>query len=232
MSEEKSNIPKHIGIIMDGNRRWAKERNLNSFDGHEKGYQKMKEVPKWFFDRGVKTVSFYVFSAENWNRARNEVNYLMQLIKKVLTEEFEDFNKRGYRIVISGRIDELPGDLPEICREVESKTKNNAKGIVNICLNYSGRMEIVDAIRKIIKNKIELEQLHEGMIKKYFYHSDLSDPDVIVRTSGEQRLSGFLLWQSAYSELIFLKKHWPDFEEQDADGVLNEYANRSRRFGE
>jgi undecaprenyl diphosphate synthase len=156
MGKIQGNIPKHVGIIMDGNRRWAQERNLSSFDGHEKGYQKMKEAPKWFFDRGVEVVSVYAFSTENWNRSRDEVNYLMKLIQKAFGENLEEINKKGYRIIVSGRIDELPGDLPEICREIEIKTKNNAKGILNICLNYGGHAEIVDAIRKIIKNKIYL----------------------------------------------------------------------------
>lgn len=231
MGEIKNNIPKHVGIIMDGNRRWARERNLASFDGHEKGYQKMKEAPKWFFDRGVEVVSVYAFSTENWSRSRDEVNYLMKLIQKAFDDNIEEMNKKGYRVIVSGRIDELPGDLPEICRETEVKTKNNTKGILNVCLNYGGRVEMVDAIRKIIKNKIDLEQVHEGMIKKYFYHGELPDPDIIVRTSGERRLSGFMLWQSSYSELFFLKKYWPDFEEQDAENILVEYASRIRRFG-
>ncbi len=231
-TEEKKYIPRHVGIIMDGNRRWAKERNLPTLEGHQKGYQKMKQAPSWFFERGVEVVSVFAFSSDNWKRSREEVNYLMKLIKTVFTEEFEDFNKKGHKVVVSGRIDELPGDLADVCREIETKTKDNQKGILNICLNYGGRVEIVDAIKKMIKNKVDIEQVHEGLIKKYFYHGDLPDLDIIVRTSGEQRLSGFMLWQSAYSELIFLKKYWPDFEEQDVASILSEYSGRIRRFGE
>ncbi len=227
----KTVIPKHIGIIMDGNRRWAKERNLSSLEGHLKGYEKVKLIPGWFFSRGVKIVSVFAFSTENWNRSRNEVNYLMKLVKRAFKEELDEFNQKGYRVLISGRIDELPGDLPEICLKAINKTKTNTTGTLNICLNYGGRAEIVDAIKKIIKNNIKLEQVHEGIIKKYLYNGILSEPDIVGRTSGEQRTSGFMLWQSAYSELLFIKKYWPDFEESDVKIILDEYAKRNRRFG-
>ncbi len=231
MTDKKITIPKHVGIIMDGNRRWAKERNLPSIEGHHKGYEKLKQAPSWFFSRGVSIISVYAFSAENWNRSRDEVNYLMKLVKIAFDRDLDEFNQRGCKVLISGRVDELPGDLPELCYEAMNKTKANQKGTLNICLNYGGRAEIVDAARKMIKNKVELEQVHEGMIKKYLYQGELDDPDIIVRTSGEQRLSGFMLWQSAYSELMFIKKYWPDFEESDVDLILAEYANRKRRFG-
>lgn len=227
----KTNIPDHVGIIMDGNRRWAQERNLPSFEGHLVGYEKMRKAPEWFFSRGVKVLSVFAFSTENWNRGQEEVNYLMKLLKKAVDEEIEGINKKGYKVLISGKIDELPGDLPESCLDAMNKTKDNTKGILNICLNYGGRAEIVDAIRKMIKNKVEVEQVHEGMVRKYLYNGDLPDPDIIVRTSGEQRLSGFELWQGAYSELFFLEKYWPEFEESDADLILEEYASRKRRFG-
>lgn len=230
-NQDKKNIPSHVGIIMDGNRRWAKERNLPTMEGHLKGYQTMKLAPNWFFDKGVKILSVFAFSTENWNRSRDEVNYLMKLLKRGVEKCMESANEKGYRILISGRIDELPGDLPETCHIVMDKTKAGLKATLNICLNYGGRAEIVDAMRKMMKNNIKLEQIHEGMIKKYLYNGDLGDPDIIVRASGEQRLSGFQLWQSAYSELMFMKKYWPDFEKQDADIILAEYAKRKRRFG-
>ena len=229
---KKQNIPAHIGIIMDGNRRWAKERNLPTFEGHQKGYEKMKSAPEWFFSRGVKVVSFFAFSSENWHRQQNEVNYLMKLLRNAVENNLkEQAKKQGFRVVISGRLEELPGDLPAKCQEIIAETKANRTGIINICLNYSGRLEIVDAVRKMIKNKVELEQVHEGMIRKYLYTGNLRDPDIIVRTSGEQRLSGFLTWQSVYSELFFMKKYWPDFEELDADIIIREYLDRKRRYG-
>ncbi|OGF27933.1 di-trans,poly-cis-decaprenylcistransferase [Candidatus Falkowbacteria bacterium RIFOXYB2_FULL_47_14] len=229
--DNKKNVAGHIAIIMDGNRRWARERNLSTLEGHLKGYNKMKSVPEWFFSRGVEIISLFAFSTENWNRGRDEVNYLMKLLRRALKDDFEEYNQREYRLIVSGRIDELPGDLPEVCADAMIKTKDNSKGTLNICLNYGGRAEIIDAIRKMIKNKIEIEQVHEGMLRKYLYHGDLPDPDMIVRTSGEYRLSGFQLWQSAYSELMFLKKYWPEFEKADVDIILEEYANRKRRFG-
>ena len=231
MSNKENTKPKHVGIIMDGNRRWAQERNLPAIDGHLKGYEKIKQVPSWFFAHGVSIVSVYAFSTENWQRSRKEVNYLMKLVKQAFEDDFAEFNQKGYKVLISGRIDELPGDLPEVCYNVMNKTKVNQKGTLNICLNYGGRAEIVDAMRKMMKNNIKLEQIHEGMIKKYLYNGDLGDPDIIIRTSGEQRLSGFQLWQSAYSEIMFMKKYWPDFEKSDVDFILAEYAKRKRRFG-
>ncbi|MEA3398783.1 MAG: polyprenyl diphosphate synthase [Patescibacteria group bacterium] len=230
-NNKKNTVPNHIGIIMDGNRRWAKERNLPIFEGHSQGYEKLKQSAEWFFLRGIKILSFFAFSTENWKRSREEVNYLMKLIKRVLVNDLEEFNQKGYRLLISGRINELPGNLSEICYDAIAKTKNNTRNILNICLNYGGRAEIVDAVKKIIKNNITEEQIHDGMIKKYLYDNEISDPDIIFRTSGEQRLSGFLLWQSAYSELLFVNKYWPDFEQPDVDFILNEYNKRERRFG-
>ena len=232
IESKNSNIPIHVGIIMDGNRRWAKERNLPISEGHLVGYGKMKRVPEWFFSRGVKILSFFAFSTENWNRQPVEVNYLMKLLEKAVEINLRELAKKNnYKILISGRIEELPGDLPAKCLEIMQETKANNRGIINLCLNYGGRAEMVDAVRKMIKNKVEPEQVHEGMIKKYLYQTDLPDPDIIVRTSGEERLSGFLTWQSAYSELFFIKKYWPDFEELDVDVILREYAERKRRFG-
>ncbi len=234
MSEAKINtkkVPSHIALILDGNRRWAKERNLPTFDGHFQGYKKIKTTPKWFFDRGVKIVSVFAFSTENWNREQDEVNYLMKLLKDTIDEQVLIANENDYKILISGRLDELPGDLPESCQNAMANTVNNKTGILNICFNYGGRAEIVDAIKKMFSNNISAEQIHEGMLKKYFYQQDLPDVDLLVRTSGEQRTSGFLLWQAAYAELIFLKKYWPDFEENDVDLILNEFDERDRRFG-
>ncbi len=231
MVKEEKNIPAHVGIIIDGNRRWAKERNLPSLEGHLKGYEKLKQVPDWFFNQGVKILSIFAFSTENWQRSRHEVNYLMKLIKKAFDEDLEEFYQKGYRILISGKTEELPGDLSEVCCEAMIKTQNNTNGTLHICLNYGGQMEIIDAIKKIIKHNLSSEQVHGGMVKKYLYQGELDDPDIIVRTSGEQRLSGFLLWQSAYSELLFLKKYWPDFEKSDIDMIIKEYEQRKRRFG-
>lgn len=229
-NKEKINVPAHVAMIMDGNRRWAKERNLPTLEGHLRGYQKMRKASDWFFSRGVKYFSVFAFSTENWKRAQDEVNYLMKLLKRALEEEGVSAKEKGYRVIISGRIEELPGDLPEACNNIMKETMAGANGTLNICLNYGGRAEIVDAFKKMLKNNITVEQVHEGMVRKYFYN-DLPDPDIVVRTSGEQRLSGFLLWEAAYSELMFMEKYWPDFEESDVDIIINEFNNRKRRFG-
>ncbi len=225
-------IPEHVGVIMDGNRRWAKERNLPTLEGHRIGYEKVKKLTEWAFDKGIKIVSVYAFSTENWNRSEEEVGYLMKLFGTAIKEELDLAKERNFKLLISGRIAELPGDLPDLCLKAMDETKAGTRGTLNLCLNYGGRAEIVDAVKKMIKNNIEVDQVHEGMLKKYLYNSNLGDPDVIVRTSGEKRLSGFLLWGGAYSELMFMEKYWPDFEEGDIDLVIKEYNNRQRRFGE
>ena len=229
--EEKKHNLKHVGIVMDGNRRWAKERNLPSFEGHLRGYEKMKQVPEMFFNRGIETVSLFAFSTENWKRSSDEVNYLMKLAKRAFEENKESFIENNIRVLVSGRIEELPGDLPELCYDIVASTKDMTAATLNICLNYGGRAEIIDALKKMLKNNIELNQAHEGMIGKYLYNGGIPDPDIVVRTSGEQRLSGFLLWQTAYSEMMFMKKYWPDFEESDVELLIDEYNNRKRRFG-
>lgn len=228
---DKLKIPYHIGVIMDGNRRWAMERNLPTFEGHQRGYQLLKIFPEWFFDKGVKIISVFVFSMENWNRQQEEVNYLMKLLKNALENDLADYIKQNIKLKFSGRIEELPGNLYELCINAENQTKDNEKGIVNICLNYGGRAEIVDAVKKISKKKIDPEQIHEGMIKKYLYMPEFPDPDMIIRTSGECRLSGFMLWESAYSEFLFINKYWPEFERQDVEMIITEFNNRKRTFG-
>ncbi|MCX6799676.1 MAG: polyprenyl diphosphate synthase [Candidatus Falkowbacteria bacterium] len=224
-------IPEHIGIIMDGNRRWAKERNLPSIEGHLKGYGIARKAPEWFFAKGVKIISLFSFSTENWKRSQLEVNYLMSLLKRAITEEGSNALKKGHQIIVSGKIDELPGDLPDACHEIMRKTKEGKNGIVNICMNYGGRVEIIDTIKKIIDQNITSTDINEALINENLYTKGLSDPDLIIRTSGEQRTSGFLLWQAAYSELIFVEKYWPEFEKQDVDKILEEYSKRKRRFG-
>jgi len=230
-SDSKKNVPNHVAIIMDGNRRWARERNLPTMEGHLRGYEKFKQAPNWFFSRGISIVSVYAFSTENWKRSQEEVNYLMKLLDKAIENELSGLEANAYRIMISGRTDELPGNLGEKMLDLADKTKQKKGGILNICFNYGGRAELIDAFKKMLRQNITEEQVHEGMIRKYLYSGELPDPDIIVRTSGEQRLSGFLLWQSAYSELMFMNKYWPDIEERDIDLIINEYNKRERRYG-
>ncbi|MFA6171791.1 MAG: polyprenyl diphosphate synthase [Patescibacteria group bacterium] len=222
----EKNIPNHIGIIMDGNRRWAAERNLPYQEGHIKCYEKMGLSSQWFFSRGVKALSFFAFSAESWDRPAEEVNCLMKILRQAIEKEAEQAVEKEYRLIFSGRVGELPGDLPQAVQVAADKTKDGKAGTINICLNYGGRAELVDAIKKMIKNNVLEDQVHEGIIKKYLYNGELPDPDIVVRTSGVEKVSGFLLWEGANSEILFLKKNWPEFEPADADYILNEFNRR------
>ena len=227
-----NNVPKHIGFIIDGNRRWAKKRNMPSIYGHKKGYEKVKKVIDWSFDKGVKVLSFYVFSAENWARSQREINHLMNLIKQLFHRDLKYFMKREIKLLISGWMNDprLSAEIRKIAEEAQEKTKNNKKGIVNLAFNYGGRLEIIQAIKRIVKEKIKASDIKESLINKYLWAPGLPDPDLIVRTS-EMRLSGFLLWRAAYSELCFVDKYWPSITERDVDAVLADYSQRKRRFG-
>jgi len=225
-------IPQHIGIIIDGNRRWARRHRLPIAMGHKKGYEKLKEVARWCFERGVKVLTCYVFSMENWNRKKTEVAFLMKLLEKAISKNLEKLQKEGIRLKISGRIDDLrlPKSLRRRIIQVQEETKDNTKGVLNLALNYGGRAEIVDAMNKIVKLRLQPYEITEEIIEQNLYTQGLPDPDLIIRTS-EKRLSGFLLWQCAYSELYFIEKYWPDFSEEDLERALEEYARRQRKFG-
>ncbi|MFA6394031.1 MAG: polyprenyl diphosphate synthase [Patescibacteria group bacterium] len=239
-ASELKNIPGHIGIIMDGNRRWARERRLPDSEGHFKALEKMNLCPLWFFGKGVAVISFLVFPAENWGRSPEEVNFLMKLLRQNIEEAAKDAVEKNYRLVFGGRVGELPGDLPQIIKETMDATKGGKAGTINVCLNYNGRTEIIDAVRKMVKSLSlkadpehvsEEDRIHGGMIRKYLYDGELPDIDLIVRFSGEEKNSGFLLWQSLLSELIFMNKHWPEFELSDADLLLREYDKRRKKYG-
>ena len=214
------NIPEHIGIVIDGNREWAEERNLAPADGFLKGFNKIWVAASWFFALGVKIVSVRVFSVEDWEKSREEVNLLLKIFKENLEKISANPEIIKYKVVFSGLTTELPGDLPDLCEDLILATKNNQGGTLHFGLNYGGRQEIVSAVKKMVANGIEPEQIHEGMIRKYFDHSELGDVDVIIKCGGEQTLFGFLLWQSAYSRIVFLQKYWPDFEESDAVALI------------
>ncbi|RJO59126.1 di-trans,poly-cis-decaprenylcistransferase [Candidatus Parcubacteria bacterium] len=224
-------VPQHIGFIMDGNRRWAKERGLHTLEGHRRGYDNIKKVLQWCIDRGVKVVTVYAFSTENWNRPKNEVKYLMRLLAWAFKKELIDLQKKNVKVNFFGRLEGLPKNVQKELLVLLEKTKYNTKAVLNLAINYGGRAEILDAIKKLMKKSAEAFQLTELNFRNFLYNSSVPDPDLIIRTSGEQRLSGFLLWEAAYAELYFTKRKWPEFSEKDLDVAIEDFAQRKRNFG-
>ena len=222
-------VPSHLGIILDGNRRWAKEKGLPVFEGHRRGLDTAKKIINYTKDKGVNILTLFVFSSENWKRSKMEVSYLMKLLGQALDKKnIEEFHKQGIRVKVIGQREKLPLDLQKKIKETEEFTKNNKGMVLNFALSYGGRAEIVEAIKKIIKSKIQPDKLSEEIISQNLWTSDL---DLIIRTGKEQRISNFLIWQAAYSELYFCSKYWPEFGEKDLDRAFLDYNNRQRRFG-
>ena len=231
-SNKKTDIPYHVGIIMDGNRRWARSRGLPPLEGHRQGYEKMKKVGKWCKAKGVKILTVWAFSTENWARSKQEVSYLMDLLANALSKkEIEWIKKENIKLQIIGQRERLSKTLQKLVNEAEEATKNNKDGILNLAISYGGRAEILEAIRKIVAKNIPADKITEEMINQNLWTAGMPYPDLIIRTSGEQRTSGFLLWQSAYSELYFYKKPWPDFSEKDLEEAFGNYVKRQRNFG-
>jgi undecaprenyl diphosphate synthase len=232
---DKDNIPRHIAIIMDGNGRWAKEKGLPRTAGHREGIDRVKEIVRAAGELGIKVVTFFAFSTENWIRPKKEINMLMRSLSYFLDREFKELNKNNVKFMTIGRDESIPRYIQEKIKEAESSTKNNTGLIVVLALNYGGRQEIVDAAKKfatsVIKGEANLEDLDIQKFNKYFYTSGLPDPDLLIRTSGEMRLSNFLLWQLSYAELYFPKKYWPDFKKEDLERAIRVYRRRQRRFG-
>lgn len=225
----KKNIPSHLGIILDGNRRWAKEKNKPVFQGHKEGMDVAEKAVGWAKKKGVKTLTLFVFSSENWKRPGREVKYLMQLLERALSKDFgEKFEKKGIRVKVIGDKKNLSSSLFKKIKELEEKTKKNSEMVLNFALSYGGRAEIAEAIKEIIRKKIPPEKISEEVVSQNLWTSDL---DFLIRTGKEQRISNFLVWQAAYSELYFCKKYWPEFTEKDLDKALEDYASRKRRFG-
>jgi len=224
-------IPTHIGIILDGNRRWAKARGLPTLEGHRKGYENIKVVLRRALDLGVRYVSVYVFSTENWNRSKAEVDYLMKLLKWVVTDELQELHEENIRILWAGSRQKLKPSLIKLIEHAEDVTKHNTAGTLVLCLNHGGHREIAEAVQRIVHGGIQAADISESTIAGYLDHPDVPPMDLVIRTSGEQRLSNFMLWRAAYSELIFRPEYWPDFSVASLDECLLEYSQRQRRFG-
>jgi undecaprenyl diphosphate synthase len=224
-------LPQHVAIIMDGNGRWAKKRGLPRLVGHNAGGDNIRPVVKIFADYGVKYLTLYMFSTENWNRPKIEVAGLLRLLAKKIDKETQAFHQENIRLVHLGRPDRLSQKLREKVQAAVELTKNNTGLTLCLAFDYGGRDEIVQAARRIASVGISGNNIDESVFARYLYRPDIPDPDLVIRTGGENRLSNFLLWQAAYSELYFTPVLWPDFGRKDVEEALSEYKRRQRRFG-
>ncbi len=232
MIEKTKKTPYHLAIIMDGNRRWAREKGLPTLEGHRKGYNKVQEVGDWCKKKGVKILTLWAFSTENWNRSKEEISYMMKLLAKALSKkEIDELNKKGIKLQVIGQKERLSKSLQRLAKKAEEETKNNKEGTLNLAISYGGRAEIIKAVQEIVKKKIPAEKINEELINQNLWTAGLPEPDLIIRTSGEQRTSGFLMWQGVYAELYFCQKYWPDFNEKDLDTAIASYSQRERRMG-
>ncbi len=224
-------MPTHVGLILDGNRRWALQHGYPTAEGHRKGYLTLKNITKSAVRNGVRYVSAYVFSSENWQRDRQEIHDIMKLLSWALKHEIKELDKENIRFQVIGSKLKLGAALLRAIHQAEEQTKNNTRGTLLICLDYSGQQEIVDATKRIAELGVNPENITPELLSKFLYAPDVPPPDLIIRTSGEQRLSNFMTWESAYSELMFNKKLWPDFTEKDFEAALKRYGRLQRRFG-
>lgn len=228
---KNNELPRHIGFIVDGNRRWAREHGLPSYEGHLAGYEALKTISLATLESGVEYMSAYAWSTENWSRSKDEAMRLMKLTIQVLKRDLKVFNDKNVRLKVLGSREGLSPKLVSAIESAEESTKNNTAGTFALCFNYGGQQEIVDAVKKIVDSGYSSQEVDTELIGNNLYASDVPPVDLIVRTGGEKRLSNFMLWRSAYSELIFLDKYWPDMTKDDLKYILNEYKQRQRRFG-
>lgn len=228
---EKSDLPKHIGYIVDGNRRWAREHGLPAYEGHIAGYSAVQEVVQASFEAGVEYVSAYVFSTENWKRSEDEVNRLMKLALKIAQSDIKLLLDNNVKVRVLGSREGVNDTILKEIDSIEARSANNTAGTLALCFNYGGQVELADAFKKMIKAGTQAKDITPESIAEHLYAPDIPPVDVVVRTGGEQRLSNFMLWRAAYSEFIFLDKYWPDMTKEDVTAILKEYSARNRRFG-
>lgn len=227
-------MPNHVAIIMDGNGRWAQKRGLKRTKGHQKGAEVLKRISEYVYDKKIKVLSVFAFSTENWKRDKEEVDYLMDLFLKAFKDNFDAVKKKGVKVVFSGLKDKLSDKVVKAMKKMSEETKNNNNGVFNICLNYGGQDEIVNASKKIsedvLNGNLSINDINKDSFGKYLFN-DLPPIDLLIRTSGEYRISNFMLWQMAYAELYFTDVLWPDFDEKQMDKAIEVFNNRDRRFG-
>lgn len=224
-------LPIHVGIVLDGNRRWANENGLATLKGHRQGMDVLKDISFHAFERGVQYLSAFVFSTENWQRAEEEVNYLMDLTIKAVEKYLDEYHKRGIKVVILGRRKGIRQKVLDAIARAEEKTRDNTQGTLALCFNYGGKEELVDAVKQIVASGFTPQEITSDIITGSLYCPEIPDVDLLIRTSGEVRTSGFMLYRAAYAELLFEKKHWPDFTTEDFDHAMDEFEKRNRRYG-
>lgn len=226
-----SDVPTHVGYILDGNRRWARKYGLPTYEGHLAGYNALYDVIEATADAGVACISLYTFSTQNWSRAEEEVSGILKIIRRMFRGTLKRLTKDGHRVVVLGSREGIPDDIVKLIEEAESSSKDGHRATVAICFNYGGQEEIVRAAQRLIAKKVNADEVTMESVAGALDHPELPPCDLIVRTSGEQRLSDFMLWRAAYSEFIFLDKYWPEMTKEDVTSILDEYTRRSRRFG-
>lgn len=230
-TKEIKNVPRHIAIIMDGNGRWARARGLPRMAGHKYGVENLRRIIRASVDLGIEILTVYAFSTENWGRPRDEVNGLMQLLEDVVENELAELHAEGVQIHHIGRLDDLPAGLKQKVIHAVEVTRNNHRLILCIAWNYGGRDEIINAVKQIILKKISADEIDEKTIAENLYTAGLPEPDLVIRTSGEMRVSNFMIWQTAYSEWYFTPVLWPDFDRKELEKAIDTYTHRERRFG-
>jgi undecaprenyl diphosphate synthase len=224
-------VPQHIGIIMDGNGRWARARGLPRLAGHRAGTETLRHVLRAAVEFGIPILTIYAFSTENWGRPEEEVRGLLSILEMMLNRELSKLHQEGVQLHHIGRLERISPELQQKVRDAIELTRNNQRLILNVAFNYGGRAELVDAIRHIIADGVPVEQIDEKLVSRYLYMAELPDPDLIIRTSGEMRVSNFLIWQGAYAEIYVTSTLWPDFDKNELYKALQDYNQRERRFG-
>jgi len=230
-SQEFEKIPQHVAIIMDGNGRWAKARGLPRIAGHRAGTENLRTIIRASAKFGIRYLTLYAFSTENWTRPRAEIDGLMHILADVIDKEIDELNEEGARLMHIGHLDGLSKTLQEKVRYAIDLTKGNQRITIILAFNYGGRDEIIHAIKQMIKDDVEPDDVDVDLMDQYLFTADIPDPDLVIRTSGEMRTSNFLTWQSVYSEWVFPEVYWPDFNEEELRKALEEYASRERRYG-
>ena len=228
---EEPEPPKHVAIIMDGNGRWASERGMHRSEGHRAGVNNVRRITTSFADHGVKYLTLFAFSTENWERPDDEVGFLISLMGEAVRQETQPLHAQGVRIRHIGRLDRLPDGLQDAIRESMELTKDNKGITLNLAYDYGGRAEIIDAVRAMVADGLRPDDISEDALQRHLYTDGLPDPDLIIRTAGEMRISNFLIWQSAYAEYYATDVHWPDFDERQVAKALEAYGGRQRRYG-